>query len=391
MPQKTLLARRARIPETVSILEILARAKSLETEGRRIIHLEIGEPDFDTPENIRLAAVRALEAGYTHYGPSAGLPEVRDAVAEYVSRTRGVPVTRDQVVVTPGAKPALFFSLFTLVDPGDEVIYPNPGFPAYKETIDVLGGVGVPMALDEERGFSIDLDYFASLVSKRTKACILNSPQNPTGGVLSQDVLEGIAALAQKHDFTVISDEIYSRLVYDGDFASYYAVPGASRRAILVDGFSKTYAMTGWRLGYAVLPRALAPAMTRLFSNSNSCTCSFVQMAGIEALRGPQEHVRDMVSEFRARRDILVEGLNRLRGFRCHKPDGAFYVFPNITGTGLSSADLQQMLMEKAGVAVVAGPSFGEYGEGFIRLSYANSRQNIRAALESMALALETL
>jgi aspartate/methionine/tyrosine aminotransferase len=391
MPQKALLARRARIPETVSILEVLARAKSLEAQGRRIIHLEIGEPDFDTPENIRLAAVRALEAGYTHYSPSAGLPEARDAIAEYVAHTRGVSVTRDQVVVTPGAKPALFFSLCALVDPGDEVIYPNPGFPAYKETIDVLGGIGVPMALDEERGFSVDLDYFTSLVSDRTKVCILNSPQNPTGGVLPQEVLEGIAALAERYDFTVVSDEIYSRLVYDSDFASYYAVPGASKTTILVDGFSKTYAMTGWRLGYAVLPKALVPAMTRLFSNSNSCTCSFIQMAGIEALKGPQKSVRDMVSEFRARRDILVEGLNRLRGFRCHKPDGAFYVFPNITGTGLTSADLQRLLMERAGVAAVAGPSFGEYGEGFIRLSYANSRENIRAALESMAQALETL
>jgi aspartate/methionine/tyrosine aminotransferase len=228
-------------------------------------------------------------------------------------------------------------------------------------------------------------------VTDKTKVCILNSPQNPTGGVLPRDVLEGIAALAEERNFTVISDEIYSRMVYDGDHASYYSVPGAAQRSILVDGFSKTYAMTGWRLGYAVLPKSLAPAVTRLFSNSNSCTCSFVQMAGIEALRGPQESVRDMVSEFRARRDILVEGLNRLHGFRCHNPAGAFYVFPNISGTGKSSAELQRILMEKAGVAVVAGPSFGEYGEGFIRLSYANSRGNIRAALEAMARALETL
>jgi aspartate/methionine/tyrosine aminotransferase len=391
MPQRELLARRATIPETVPILEILARARALEAEGRRIIHLEIGEPDFDTPENIRRAAVQALEAGFTHYGPSAGLPEVRDAVAEFVRKSRGVPVTRDQVLVTPGAKPALFFSLCALVDPGDEVIYPNPGFPAYKETIDVFGGVAVPIALEEDRGFSIDLDRFASLVTDKTKVCILNSPQNPTGGVLPRDVLEGIAALAEERNFTVISDEIYSRMVYDGDHASYYSVPGAAQRSILVDGFSKTYAMTGWRLGYAVLPKSLAPAVTRLFSNSNSCTCSFVQMAGIEALRGPQESVRDMVSEFRARRDILVEGLNRLHGFRCHNPAGAFYVFPNISGTGKSSAELQRILMEKAGVAVVAGPSFGEYGEGFIRLSYANSRGNIRAALEAMARALETL
>ncbi len=287
MVQKPLLAARARIPETASILEILARAKALEAEGRRIIHLEIGEPDFDTPANIRRAAVDALEKGYTHYGPSAGLPEVRQAIADFVAESRGVAVARDQVVVMNGAKPALFFSLAALVDPGDEVIYPNPGFPAYKETIDVLGGVGVPMPLEESRGFSVDLDRFASLVTPRTKVCILNSPQNPTGGVLPKDVLEGIARLAEKHDFTVISDEIYSRIVYDGSYTSYYSLPGAAARTILVDGFSKTYAMTGWRLGYAVLPKALAPAVTRLFSNSNSCTCRSFRWRGSRRSRGP--------------------------------------------------------------------------------------------------------
>jgi aspartate aminotransferase len=389
MPSKGPLAGRAMIPETPSILEILARAKALEADGRRIIHLEIGEPDFQTPSHIRDAAVRALEAGYTHYGPSAGLPEARRAIAEHVSADRGVPVEPAQVVVTPGAKPAIFFTLAALVDPGDEVIYPNPGFPAYKETIDVLGGVGVPMPLEEERGFSVDLDRFASLLSPRTKVCIINSPQNPTGGMLPRDVLEGIAALSDKHGFYVVSDEIYSRMVYDGAFVSYYALPGAAGRTVLVDGFSKTYAMTGWRLGYAVLPKALAPAVTRLFSNACSCTASFVQIAGIEALKGPQDCVREMLSEFKARRDLLVEGLNRIPGFRCHKPAGAFYVFPNITRTRKNSTDLQSYLMEKAGVAVVAGPSFGAYGEGFIRLSYANSRDNIRAALEAMASAIE--
>jgi aspartate aminotransferase len=389
MVQKPLLAKRARIPETPSILEILARAKALEAQGRRIVHLEIGEPDFATPPNIRRAAVEALEKGYTHYGPSAGLPEVRETIADFVAKSRGVAVARDQVVVMNGAKPALFFTLAALVDPGDEVIYPNPGFPAYQESIDVLGGVGVPMPLEEARGFSVDLDRFASLVTPRTKVCILNSPQNPTGGVLPRDVLEGIARLAEKHDFTVISDEIYSRIVYDGPYTSYYSLPGAAARTVLVDGFSKTYAMTGWRLGYAVLPKALAPAVTRLFSNSNSCTTPFIQMAGIEALKGSQQSVVDMLEEFRARRDLLVAGLNRLPGFRCHEPAGAFYVFPNTTGTGMTSTDLQLFLMEKAGVAVIAGPSFGEYGEGYIRLSYANSRENIRAALESMAKALE--
>jgi aspartate aminotransferase len=389
MVRKPLLAKRATIPETPSILEILARAKALEAQGRRIVHLEIGEPDFATPPNIRRAAVEALEKGYTHYGPSAGLPEVREAIADFVAESRGVTVARDQVVVMNGAKPALFFTLAALVDPGDEVIYPNPGFPAYKESIDILGGVGVPMPLEEGRGFSVDLDRFAALVTPKTKVCILNSPQNPTGGVLPKDVLEGIARLAEKHDFTVISDEIYSRIVYDGPYTSYYSLPGAAARTILVDGFSKTYAMTGWRLGYAVLPTALAPAVTRLFSNSNSCTTPFIQMAGIEALKGSQQSVADMLEEFRARRDLLVAGLNRLPGFRCHEPAGAFYVFPNTTGTGMTSTDLQLFLMEKAGVAVIAGPSFGEYGEGYIRLSYANSRENIRAALDSMATALE--
>jgi aspartate aminotransferase len=390
MAEKPLLARRARLPETPSILEILALAKSLEAQGRRIFHLEIGEPDFDTPANIRRAAYDAIEKGYTHYGPSAGLPEARQAIADFVSASRGVPVAREQVVVTNGAKPALFFTLAALVDPGDEVIYPNPGFPAYKETIDVLGGVGVPMPLEENRGFSVDIDRFVSLISARTKVCILNSPQNPTGGVLPAEVLEGIARLAERHGFTVISDEIYARIVYDGPYRSYYAIPGAAARSVLVDGFSKTYAMTGWRLGYAVLPKTLSPAVTRLFSNSNSCTAPFVQMAGIEALTGPQQSVTDMVAEFRARRDLLVEGLNRLPGFRCHKPAGAFYVFPNTTATGMGSSDLQRFLMEKAGVAVVAGTTFGEYGEGYIRLSYANSRENIRAALESINEALRT-
>jgi aspartate/methionine/tyrosine aminotransferase len=389
MTQKPLLAGRAKIPETPSILEIMARAKALEAQGRRIVHLEIGEPDFETPPNIRRAAVEALEKGYTHYAPSAGLPEVRQVIADSVTESRGVAVSRDQVVVMNGAKPALFFSLAALVDPGDEVIYPNPGFPAYKESIDVLGGVGVPMPLEESRGFSVDLDRFASLVTPKTKVCILNSPQNPTGGVLPKDVLEGIARLSERHDFTVITDEIYSRIVYDGPCTSYYSLPGAAARTILVDGFSKTYAMTGWRLGYAVLPKAIAPAVTRLFSNSNSCTTPFIQLAGIEALKGPQQSVADMMEEFCARRDLLVDGLNRLPGFRCHKPAGAFYVFPNTTGTGMSSTDLQLLLMEKAGVAVIAGPSFGEYGEGYIRLSYANSRENIRIALESMASAIE--
>jgi aspartate/methionine/tyrosine aminotransferase len=332
--------------------------------------------------------VRALDEGYTHYGPSAGLPEVRKTIAEFVARTRGIDVGADQVVVTSGAKPAIFFSVLALVDPGDEVIYPNPGFPSYEATIKMVGAIPVPMPLVEERDFSIDMDRFESLISPKTKLCILNTPQNPTGGILPKDVLEKIARLAERHDFYVLSDEIYSRILYDGDFVSYFALPGAADRTILVDGFSKTYAMTGWRLGYGVMPRSFTPMVAKLFSNANSSTCTFVQRAGIEALNGPQDSVDSMVEEFRARRDILVDGLNRLPGFTCRVPAGAFYVFPNITGTGMTSAELQEFLLEKAGVAVVAGPSFGEFGEGYIRLSYANSQDNLRKALDQMSAVL---
>ncbi|UCH82856.1 MAG: pyridoxal phosphate-dependent aminotransferase [Candidatus Latescibacterota bacterium] len=389
MTRRTVFAERARIPTGVSILEVLARAKELEAGGREIIHLEIGEPDFDTPANITRAAVRALDEGYTHYGPSAGLPEVREAIAKHVTQTRGVDTAAEQVVVTTGAKAAIFFSILALVDPGDEVIYPNPGFPSYEATIKMVGAVPVPMPLVEERDFSIDLDRFASLITAKTKLCILNSPQNPTGGVLPRDVLEGIADLAERHDFYVLTDEIYSRIIYDGTFASYYALPNAGERTVLIDGFSKTYAMTGWRLGYGVMPRSFAPMVAKLFSNASSSTCTFVQRAGIEALTGPQDSVDNMIGEFRARRDLLVDGLNRLPGFVCRIPAGAFYVFPNITGTGMTSMALQEFLLEEAGVAVVAGPSFGEYGEGYIRLSYANSRTNIQTALDGMAAALD--
>jgi aspartate aminotransferase len=388
MTRKTIFAERARVPTAVSILEILARARALEADGREIVHLEIGEPDFDTPANITQAVIRALDDGYTHYGPSAGLPEVREVIADFVSRTRGVDVDADQVVVTSGAKPAIFFSILALVDPGDEVVYPNPGFPAYEATIKMVGAAPVPMPLVEARDFSVDLEQFESLISSKTKLCILNTPQNPTGGVLPMDILVGIAELAERHDFYVLTDEIYSRIVYDGPFAGYYALPGVGERTILVDGFSKTYAMTGWRLGYGVMPKSFTPVVAKLFSNANSSACTFVQRAGIEALTGPQDSVEAMVDEFRVRRDLLVDGLSGLPGFTCRKPAGAFYVFPNITGTGMTSAALQEFLLEKAGVAVVAGPSFGEYGEGYIRLSYANSQDNIKKALDKMAHAL---
>jgi aspartate/methionine/tyrosine aminotransferase len=366
-------------------LEILARAKALEAEGREIIHLEIGEPDFETPDNIKQAAIRALREGYTHYGPSAGLPEARDAVARYISGDRGVDVERDQVVITPGAKSVIFFTMLALVEPGDEVIYPNPGFPNYEMTIDLLGAKGVPVPLEEDRGFSIDLDRFESLVTKNTKLCVINSPHNPTGGMLPRDVLEGILDIASRNDFYILSDEIYSKIVYDGSYDSMYSLPGAAERTILLDGHSKTYAMTGWRLGYAVMPKSLVKTIGRIAGNSTSCTCSFTQMAGIEALEGPQDSVDKMVEEFRVRRDIIVDGLNSLPGTRCHKPAGAFYVFPNIRDTKLTSKELSNLLLNEAGVAVLSGTTFGEYGEGYIRMSYANSQGNIHRAIDRIA------
>ena len=366
-------------------LEILARARALEAEGREIIHMEIGEPDFATPENIVAAGVKALRDGYTHYGPSAGLPEARKAVARYISRDRGVEVDPGQVVITPGAKSIIFFTMLAIVEPGDEVIYPDPGFPNYEMTIDLLGARGVPLQLEEARGFSVDLDRFASLVSKRTKLCILNSPQNPTGGVFPRDFLEGVLELARKNDFFILSDEIYSKIVYDDAFVSLYSLPGAAERTILLDGHSKTYAMTGWRLGYGVMPREMVPVVGRIAGNSTSCTASFTQIAGIEALEGPQDSVSAMVEEFRARRDIIVEGLNKISGIRCHKPSGAFYVFPNIEGTNMSSKELANLLLTEAGVAVLSGTTFGANGEGHIRLSYANSQKNIRRAIDNIA------
>jgi aspartate/methionine/tyrosine aminotransferase len=385
-----LFAKRIRALDKETSLEILARAKALEAEGREVIHLEIGEPDFETPENIKQAAIRAIGEGYTHYGPSAGLPQARDAIARFVSRDRGVEVERDQVVITPGAKSIIFFSMLALLEPGDEVIYPNPGFPNYEMTIDLLGAKGVPVLLEEEKGFSIDLDRFESLVTENTKLCVINSPQNPTGGMLSREVLEGILSIAHDRNFHILSDEIYSKIVYDGPYESMYSLPGAAERTILLDGHSKTYAMTGWRLGYAVMPKALVPNVTRIAGNSTSCTCSFTQIAGIEALEGPQDSVDVMVEEFRARRDIIVDGLNNIPGIRCHKPAGAFYVFPNIRDTGLSSKEISNLLLNEAGVAVLSGTTFGIHGEGYIRMSYANSQDNIRKAIDRTASVLRT-
>ena len=369
---------------TESAFEVLARAKALEREGREIVHLEIGEPDFDTPEHIRDAAKRALDNGATHYGPAAGLPELREAIAKDVSATRQIPVDPDQIVVTPGAKPIMYFVITALVNPGDEVIYPNPGFPIYESVINFVGGTPVPIPLREESGFGFDLDVFERRVSDRTKLIIINSPQNPTGGVLEIDQLQRIAALAAKHRIPVLADEIYKSFLYDGEFASITRFPGLEDLVIILDGFSKAYAMTGWRMGYGVMPRSLAEHVTRLMVNSNSCTASFTQWAGIAALQGDQQPVHAMVSEFKRRRDLIVDGLNALPGVSCQRPRGAFYVFPNVTALRRPSAEIADLLLREAGVAVLGGSAFGEYGEGYLRLSYANSEANLRTALEKM-------
>jgi aspartate/methionine/tyrosine aminotransferase len=376
---------------TETAFEVLARAKALEAQGREIIHLEIGEPDFDTPAHIKAAAVRALEEGWTHYTPAAGIPALREAIADYIRRTRGIPVGPEHVVVVPGGKPIMFFAILALVEEGDEVIYPNPGFPIYESMIRFVGARPVPLRLRMENEFRVDVEELARLITPRTRMLILNSPANPTGGVLTREDLEAIAELCLKHDLVVLSDEIYSRILYEGEHISIASFPGMLERTIILDGFSKTYAMTGWRLGYGVMPEPLAEAVTRLMINSNSCTAAFTQIAGIAALTGPQDDVDRMVAAFRERREVMVEGLNRLPGFRCLKPKGAFYAFPNIEGTGMSSRELAHYLLEEAGVAVLSGTAFGEYGEGFLRLSFANSIENIQKALERIEKALQRL
>ncbi len=369
---------------TESAFEVLGRARALERQGRDIIHLEIGEPDFDTPKHIKDAAKQALDAGATHYGPSAGLPEVREVIAKHVGETRGVPVAPEEVVVTPGGKPIMFFTIMALAGQGDEVIYPNPGFPIYESVINFVGARAVAVPLREDTGFSFDLDLFERSVTDRTRLIIINSPGNPTGGVLDARALERVAAIAVARDIPVLSDEIYRYFLYEGDFVSISGFPGMHERTIILDGFSKTYAMTGWRLGYGVMPTALAEHVTRLMVNSNSCTASFVQLAGIAALQGDQTPVAEMVAEFKRRRDLIVAGLNTLPGVKCIVPRGAFYVFPNVTGTGRRSAEIAERLLDEAGVALLAGTAFGEHGEGYLRLSYASSEANLRRALERM-------
>ena len=366
---------------TETAFEVLNRARALEKQGKEIIHLEIGEPDFDPPANVIQAGVDALHKGWTHYGPAAGLPDLRKTIAEYVSRTRNVPVSSEEVVVVPGGKPIIFFTILALVNDGDEVIYPNPGFPIYESMIHYVGGRAIAIPLREERDFSINVKELASLITDRTRLIILNSPHNPTGGVLTKrDILEIAGAIGDRN-IMILSDEIYSRLIYEGEDFSIMSVPGFKERTILLDGFSKTYAMTGWRLGYGVMRPDLAVHIARLMTNSNSCTASFTQVAGIEALCGDQSSVDKMNAEFKHRRDIFVAGLNKIKGFSCRIPKGAFYAFPNITRTGWPSKKLADALLEQAGVACLSGTAFGEYGEGYLRFSVANSLENLNKAL----------
>ena len=376
---------------TESAFEVLAKAKGLEAQGRDIIHLEIGQPDFITPANICEAAFKAMKDGHTGYGPSAGLLEFREVIAEHISETRGVEVHPDEVTVTPGAKPIIFFTILALVDEGDEVIYPNPGFPIYESVIDFIDGKAVPLPLREEVGFGFRIEDLEASISDRTKLLIINSPQNPTGGTLAKSNLEAIADLAIKHNFYVLTDEVYSRILYEGVHDSLISLPGMKERTILLEGHSKTYAMTGWRLGYGIAPTELADKITQLTINSNSCTATFTQFAGIEALKGPQDFVHEMVAEFRKRRDAIVDGLNAIEGVSCIKPLGAFYVFPNVTQLPLSCQDLSDYLLEDAGVAVLPGTAFGKYGDGYLRLSYANSLENIQEALARMDSAISRI
>ncbi len=369
---------------TETAFEVLNRARALEKQGKEIIHLEIGEPDFDTPANVIEAGVNALHQGWTHYGPAAGLPELRQTIADYVSRTRRVPVSSDEVVVVPGGKPIIFFTILALIEQGDEVIYPNPGFPIYESMINYSLGKAVPIHLREERDFSVDVKELASLITDRTKLIILNSPHNPTGGVLTKkDILEMAEAIGDRN-IMILSDEIYSRLIFDGEAFSIMSVPGFKERTILLDGFSKTYAMTGWRMGYGVMRADLATHISRLGTNSVSCTASFTQIAGIEALCGDQSSVDNMNAEFKRRRDVFVAGLNKIKGFSCRLPKGAFYAFPNIKKTDWPSKKLADALLEQAGVACLSGTAFGEYGEGYLRFSVANSLENLNKALASI-------
>lgn len=377
---------------TETAFEVLARAKKLEAQGKEIVHLEIGEPDFDTPRNIINAGVEALQSGYTHYTPASGMPQLREAIANYARTQKNIVVDPDEVVVVPGGKPIMFYSIMATVNPGDEVIYPNPGFPIYESVIKFVGGNPVPIPLREENQFRLDVDELETLITDKTKMLIINSPQNPTGGVLTKSDIERIAELVRGKNILVLSDEIYDRMIYTDDKPiSIASLPGMKDWTIILDGFSKTYAMTGWRIGYGIMNKVLAEKITKLMVNSNSCTAAFTQMAAVEALTGPQDDVAEMMAQFKKRRDIMVEGLNSIDGVTCLKPTGAFYVFPNISELGRSSKEIADYLLSEAGVACLAGTAFGSYGEGYLRLSYANSVENIQKALSNMKKALSDL
>ena len=367
---------------TESAFEVLAKARRLEAEGMEVIHLEIGEPDFNSPANIVNAGKRALDEGYTGYSPSPGYPELRDRIAEEIRATRGISVTGDNVVVTPGGKPIMFFLMMAVIDPGDEVLYPNPGFPIYESMINFVGGVPVPMQLHESKDFNIEIDEIAGQITGRTKLMVINSPNNPCGSIIPREDLERLSELAKEHDIIVLSDEIYSKFLYEGEHHSVSTFPDMRERTILLDGFSKAYSMTGWRIGYGVMPLDLVEPISRLATNSVSCTASFTQIAAMEALSGPQDDTHTMVAEFKRRRDIIVDGLNQIKGIRCRVPKGAFYAFPNIEETGMTSQQFADDLLNKAGVACLTGQAFGDYGDGFVRFSFANSAENIEKALD---------
>jgi aspartate aminotransferase len=370
---------------TETAFEVLARAKALEAQGREILHFEIGEPDFDTPAHIKEAAIQALHDGFTHYGPTPGLPVLREAIAEVVAKSRDIPVSAEEVIVTPGAKPIMFFTLLAYAQAGDEVIYPNPSFPIYESMINFVGATPVPIPLLESNGFSFDMERFEASLSPRTKLIILNSPGNPTGGIIPASDLQRIAEVALARGIVVLSDEIYGGMQYDGTPVSIASLPGMQDLTIVLDGFSKLYAMTGWRLGFAVANRRVIEHFTKLMANSASCTASFVQMAGVAALRGPQEPSQRMVAEFRRRRELIVKGMNQIDGLRCALPQGAFYVFPNIRALRRPSAEVASRLLNEAGIACLAGTAFGAYGESYLRFSYASSEDNIRTMLRILA------
>lgn len=381
----TQLASRQAHLGTETAFETLARAKELERQGKSIIHLEIGEPDFDTPEHIRDAAKQALDDGFTHYGASAGQMELREAIARHQTARQGYEVSAENIIVTPGGKPVMFFTIMALVEQGVEVIYPNPGFPIYESMIEYMGGVAVPLQLNEETGYNANIDNLRSLITPRTKLLIVNSPNNPCGSVIPESDLEKIATMAVENDLVVLADEIYKDMYYNGQkHVSITKFPGMRERTVILDGFSKSYAMTGWRLGYGVFPDFLVEPITRLMTNSVSCTSVFSQMAAIAALEGPQDSVAAMMEEFTKRRDLVVAGLNSLPGMTCPVPKGAFYAFPNIRGTGMSSQEFADKALYEAGVALLAGTAFGEFGDGYIRISFANSQENLREAIERL-------